>query len=163
STVETVIGWFDEREPPASAALRAGAKARLEAARGRMKATIALFRRAIHPDDGDVGGSAPLNDMIGLIEALLADGQVDEARRALDAEQAWQGAAASIEEWRASIPAARLRGGLLGLHRHALESRLDSLGGRGDAPEAFRVSEQILGRELLDRTRLREAGASTAA
>lgn len=242
STVESVIVWFDEHQPPASAALRAGAKARLEAARGRMKAAIALFRAAIHPDDRDVGGSLPLNDMIGLIEALLADGQVDEARRALDAakrtvrgetlssldsearlaaadaavelaegdidgalasvdrglrsgarhaarvqllnvrgdalarrsellgrpsdaldaEQAWQSAAASIEEWRASIPAAQLRSGLLALHRHALESRLDSLGQRGDVAEAYRVTEQILGRELLDRTRLREAGAATA-
>lgn len=232
STADAVIERIEAREPPASEALRSGAKALVEAARGRTRTAIELFRRASRPESDDVGGLQPLDDTIGLILALLDDGQIGDARRELDridriirrdalssldrecrlaaaqaavelaegntaaalasverglgrqarhaarvqllnvrgdalarrgdavaAEQAWKAAAESVEDWRASIPAAQLRSGVVAHHRHALESWLDSAGQRGDAAEAFRVTQRIIGRELLDRIRQREAGA----
>lgn len=236
STAAAVIDRLDASDPPPSLALLDGAKARLEAARGRTRTSIELFRRASRPDPDDLGGLEPLKDTIGLIQVLLDDHRIGEARRELDranrlvgrdalrsldiecrlaavqaavelaegnidaalasverglagesrdaarvqlldvrgdalarlgdaiaAEQAWRAAADSVEAWRASIPATRLRSGLVAHHRRALESWLDSAGQRGDAAAAFEVMQRLIGRELLDRIHQRDAGAPASA
>src|SRR5262249_44278842 len=92
-------------------------------------------------------------------DALTRRGELRESPGdALAAEAAWQEAAASVEDWRPSIPPTQLRAGLLAHQRHAKESLFESVGQRGDAAAAFRVTQQIIGRELPDRTRQREAG-----
>jgi tetratricopeptide (TPR) repeat protein len=236
STAAAVIDRMEASDPPASRALRDGAKARLEQARGRTRLAVELFRRASHPDPDDPGGFEPLRNLVGLVQALLADGRPGEARRALDhitgavagaalrsldnecrlaaaraavelaegdvagalatierglasgsrdaarvqllnargdalarrgdavaAEQAWRAAADAVEAWRASLPALRLRSGVVAHHRHALESWLDSAGERGDADAGFEVMQRILGRALLDRIRQREADGAASA
>ncbi|HMG58060.1 MAG TPA: CHAT domain-containing protein, partial [Kofleriaceae bacterium] len=84
STAAAVIERMEAADPLPSPALRDGAKARLEAARGRKRLAVELFRRASHPDPDDLGGLEPLQDAIGFIQALLDDGQLGEARRELD-------------------------------------------------------------------------------
>ena len=84
STAAAVVERMEAADPLPSAVLRDGAKARLEAARGRPRLAVELFRRASRPDPDDLGGLEPLKDAIGFIQALLDDGQLGEARRALD-------------------------------------------------------------------------------
>ena len=84
STAAAVIDRMEQGDRPISEALRAGAKGRLEAARGRPRTAIALLRRASRPAPDDPGGSAPLKDTIELVHALLDAGEVREARRELE-------------------------------------------------------------------------------
>lgn len=85
STAAALIDQMDRTASPSWQVARDSALARLEAARGRSTTAIALFRRASRVDPSKQQVQVPMlpYDAIELVQALLDDHQVAEARREL--------------------------------------------------------------------------------
>jgi tetratricopeptide (TPR) repeat protein len=85
TTAQAVIELMDATRLAGWQAVRDVAMARLEAARGQIATSIVRFRRAIRRllDDPGTRNGLP-HDVFELVQVLLDDGQVAEARRELD-------------------------------------------------------------------------------
>lgn len=123
-------------------------------AEGKIDAALASVARGLATSSRDAA-LVQLRNVHG--DALARRGDFDGA------EQTWRAAADSVESWRASIPSYQLRAELVGHHRHALESWLDSTASRGNVAGALEVTSRVVGRALLDRIHEREAADAAGA
>ncbi len=94
-------------------------------------------------------------------ELLEVKGEVlTRLARPRDAELTWHEAADLLEAWRTSLPASRLRTGVIARHRRVLEMWLDSAGARGDVATVVEIADRLFGHRLLDAVVDREMHSS---